>query len=139
MRHKICSVFVAALVLVASESRAADEALTPEGIIGTWVLGDGSCNDDTAEFVTFRGNGAVESSNGAKLQAAGFWRLADGLVKLDVIASPAFFEEKLKEMVGQYHAFEISLAPFNVKDSSFEAIGILGQEVRRTTFARCAG
>ena len=139
MRHQICSVLVAILVLVAFECRAADEALTPESIVGAWVLNNGSCADANAEFVTFRGNGAVESSNGGMLQAAGFWRLADGLVKLNVIASPAFFEEKLKEMEGQFHAFEINLAPFNVKDSTFEAIGILGQEVRRATFTRCAG
>jgi hypothetical protein len=139
MKHQICSVVVAALVLVAFESRAADEALTPEGIVGTWVLNNGSCAEDTAEFVTFRGNGAVESSNSGLLQAAGFWRLADGLIKLNVVASPAFFEEKLKEMEGQFHAFEINLAPFNVKDSTFEAIGVLGQEVQRATFNRCAG
>jgi hypothetical protein len=139
MKHQICSVLVAALVLIAFESRAADEALTPEDIVGTWVLNNGSCTDDKAEFVTFRGNGAVESSNRGKLQAAGFWRLAEGPVKLNVIASPAFFEEKLKEMEGQYHAFEINLTPFNVKDSTFEAVGVLGQEVQRATFNRCAG
>jgi len=139
VRHQICSVLVAALVLVAYESRAADEGLTPEGIVGTWVLSNGSCADAKAEFVTFRGNGAVESSNGGMLQAAGFWRLADGLIKLNVVASPAFFEEELKEMEGQFHAFEINLTPFNFKDTTFEAIGVLGQEVRRATFTRCTG
>jgi hypothetical protein len=139
MKHQICSVLVAVLVLVAFEGRAADEALTPESIVGTWVLSNGSCTDDKAEFVTFRGNGAVESSNRGVLQTAGFWRLAEGPVKLNVIASPAFVEEKLKDLEGQYHAFEINLTPFNIKDSSFEAIGVLGQEVRRTTFTRCAG
>jgi hypothetical protein len=73
------------------------------------------------------------------LQAAGFWRLADGLVKINVVASPAFFDERLKATEGQFQAFEITLAPFNIEDSTFEAVGILGQEVRRTRFTRCAG
>ena len=139
MRRQGYFLLVAALVLVAFESRAADEVLTPELIVGTWVLKNGSCTDDRAEFVTFRGNGAVESSDKGMLQAAGFWRLADGPIKLNVIASPAFFDERLKEMEGQYHAFEINLTPFNIKDSTFEAMGVLGEQVQRATFTRCAG
>ena len=139
MRRQGYFLLVAALVLVAFESRAADEVLTPELIVGTWVLKNGSCTDDKAEFVTFRGNGAVESSDKGMLQAAGFWRLADGPIKLNVIASPAFFDERLKEMEGQYHAFEINLTPFNIKDSTFEAMGVLGEQVQRATFTRCAG
>lgn len=139
MRRQGYFLLVAALVLVAFESRAADEVLTPELIVGTWVLKNGSCTDDKAEFVTFRGNGAVESSDKGMLQAAGFWRLADGPIKLNVIASPAFFDERLKEMEGQYYAFEINLTPFNIKDSTFEAMGVLGEQVQRATFTRCAG
>ncbi len=139
MRRQGYFLLVAALVLVAFESRAADEVLTPELIVGTWVLKNGSCTDDQAEFVTFRDNGAVESSNKGMLQATGFWRLADGPVKLNVVASPAFFDERLKEMEGQYHTFEINLTPFNIKDSTFEAMGVLGEQVQRTTFTRCAG
>jgi hypothetical protein len=60
-------------------------------------------------------------------------------VKLNVVAPPSFFDEKLKATEGQFGLFEISLAPFNIQDTAFDAIGILGQEVRRTRFTRCAG
>jgi hypothetical protein len=139
MRRRSFLLLVAALVLVAFDGRAAEAVLTPERIVGTWVLRGGSCTDDNAEFVTFRDNGAVESSDKGVLQAAGFWRLADDLVKLNVVAPPSFFDEKLKATEGQFGLFEISLAPFNIQDTAFDAVGILGQEVRRTRFTRCAG
>lgn len=140
MKRRMVSIFVAALLVFAAfEARAADAVLTAKHLVGTWVAHADTCSDDKAEFITFRQNGAVESSDKGALQAVGFWRIADDMVTLNVLASPAFFDETRKEADGGFYAFEISMAPFEVTQSTFEAIGVLGEQVRRAKFTRCPG
>lgn len=106
-------------------------------LVGTWVVDQDSCSDASSEFLIFRQSGAVESVRAGKLEAAGFWNLGNDMVDVHVVASPAFFHDDLKVMEGQYYAFPIRVVPFNLEADKFEAIGLLGDQVRRAVFVRC--
>ena len=75
---------------------------------------------------TFGGNGAV----------VGFWRLDNDRVLLTVLAPPARFDEKLKDVKG-YFAFDMMIAAFNITADSFEGVGMLGEQVRYGKFTQC--
>ncbi len=105
--------------------------------VGTWVVAGKKCDDAKGEFVTFRQNGAVESVESGKLDAAGFWSIGDGMVTLELITSPAFFHDDPKLAGAPFFAVQSRIVPVNVKDDGFEAIGILGEHVRRAPFKRC--
>lgn len=72
-------------------------SLTEATLAGKWVVNLGKCSDANAEFITFGGNGAVESMREGRADAVGFWRLEAEKIYLSVLAPPARFDEKLKE------------------------------------------
>lgn len=111
-------------------------SLTEATLAGKWVVNLGQCADANAEFITFGGNGAVESMREGRADAVGFWRLEAEKIYLSVLAPPARFDEKLKDVKG-YYAFDILIATFNVTADGFEGVGILGDQVRYGKFTRC--
>ncbi len=120
------------------EARSAE--VNSSYLIGTWVLHGDECSGGSTEKLTFRENGAVEAVRAGRLEAAGFWALKDDRIQLDVISPPAFFHEfhtDLSAMAGEYYSFRIRIVPFNVGTDGFEAVGVLGEQLEQTSFARC--
>ena len=111
-------------------------SLTDASLAGKWVVNLGKCSDGNAEFITFGGNGAVESMRDGRADAVGFWRLDNDKILLTVLAPPGRFDEKLKDVKG-YYAFDILIATFNVTADGFEGVGLLGEQVRYGKFTRC--
>ena len=111
-------------------------SLTDASLAGKWVVNLGKCSDANAEFITFGGNGAVESMRDGRADAVGFWRLDNDRILLTVLAPPGRFDEKLKDVKG-YYAFDILIATFNVTADGFEGVGLLGEQVRYGKFTRC--
>jgi hypothetical protein len=117
--------------------------LNDKYLLGKWAIDAIDCSASNSEFVIFRDSGAVENVRGGKLEAAGFWKLEDDIMKIDVVASPAFFHDAredavdLKAFEGEYLAFRIRVVPFDVKPDRFDVVGILGEEVIRDVFHRC--
>ena len=111
-------------------------SLTDTSLAGKWVVNLGQCSDANAEFITFGGNGAVESMREGRADAVGFWRLEAEKIYLSVLAPPARFDEKLKDVKG-YYAFDIIIATFNVTADGFEGVGILDDQIRYGKFTRC--
>ena len=111
-------------------------SLTDANLAGKWVVNLGKCSDANAEFITFGGNGAVESMRDGRADAVGFWRLDNDRILLTVLAPPGRFDEKLKDVKG-YYAFDILIATFNVTADGFEGVGLLGEQVRYGKFTRC--
>jgi hypothetical protein len=121
-------------VVAAQQAHAA--SLTDADLVGTWVVNEGQCTDANAEFLVFAKNGAVESMRNGRADAVGFWKLDDDKIVLSVLAPPARFDEKLKDVEG-YYPFDITIATFNVAADTFEGVGILGEQIRYGKFARC--
>ena len=56
---------------------------------------------------------------------------------MNVLAPPARFDEKLKDVEG-YAQFDIIIATIDVAGDGFQGVGILGQQIRYGRFKRCA-
>jgi ribosomal protein L10 len=57
-----------------------------------------------------------------------------------MVTSPAFFDDLHKDLSGFegiYSYFQGRMVIFNTKDESFEAFGVIGDEMKRTSAVRC--
>jgi hypothetical protein len=121
------------LLLLAAGGSAKAANRTADNLIGTWVLDSGAFTDPHAELITFRKQASIEAMHAGRLEAVGFWQLDDNTIKLNVLAPPGLFVENLDVTEGVYLPFEIIVAAFDIKDDAFEAIGVLGEQIRRAT------
>ncbi len=109
---------------------------------GEWVVGptEQKCDSTEFEHLTFRKNGSFEGGRTGKVEAAGIWSIDEDIVSLHIVSSPAFFEdihEELKAFKDQYHYFYIKIVPFNIEDGKFEAVGVIGEMIKKGVFVRC--
>ena len=118
------------------EVSAQDESLTDASLVGNWVVNLGKCSDANAEFITFSKNGAVESMRNGRAEAAGFWKLENDRIYLNVLAPPAQLDERLKDVKG-YYPFKITIATFDVTLDSFQGVAVLGDQTRYGKLTRC--
>jgi hypothetical protein len=115
---------------------AQEASLTDSSLVGTWVVNLGKCTDPKAEFLVFNKNGSVESVREGHADAAGFWRLENDRIFLNVLAPPARLDERLKDIEG-YYPFDITIATFDVTTDSFQGVAILGDQTRYGKLTRC--
>jgi len=133
----ITAATLAALVTgSAVAAEGAPASLTEAALVGNWVVNEGKCTDTNAEFLVFNKNGSVVSVRDGQTDAAGFWKLDNNKIFLNVLATPARLHEELKDVEG-YYPFDITIATFGVTADGFQGVGILGEQVRYGKFARC--
>ena len=114
--------------------------LTPEYLIGRWVIDDQDCSSPDSEYIEFNKNGTFEGTRTGKAEIVGFWRLKEGILDLHMVTSPAFFDDLHKDLAGFegiYNYFQGRMVIFNTQDKSFEAFGVIGNEMKRTSAVRC--
>lgn len=127
---------IAGCAAFGTAASADDMSLTADTLVGNWVLNLGKCSDADAEFLVFNKNGAVESIRKGRAEAAGFWKLENDRIYLNVLAPPAQLDERLKDVKG-YYPFDITIATFDVTPDSFQGIAILGDQTRYGKMTRC--
>ena len=116
--------------------------LTPAYLAGTWLFGDTAqdCKDPDTEYMVFRKNGTFETGRGGKAEITGFWQINGDAVDLELLTSPAFFKDVIKEaqvFQGQYFYFDARMVIFDLADKSFKAVGLLEDKFNKTIAARC--
>jgi hypothetical protein len=116
--------------------------LTPQYLQGEWVVGttEQNCDSTESEHVTFRKNGSFEGGRAGKVEASGIWTIVEGMLELHIVSSPAFFgdiHEELKAFEDQYDYYYIKIVPFNIEEGRFEAVGVIGEIVKKGVFVRC--
>ena len=122
-----CLSMVSFLTVLGLSLQAWSSELSDKYLLGKWAIDATDCSDSSSEFVIFRDSGALENVRGGKLEAAGFWKLEDDIMKIHIVASPAFFHDDredavdLKAFEGEYLAFRIRVVPFNVEPDFFRA------------------
>ena len=131
---------VLALVGFSSGANAADMA--PKYLHGNWVIGttEQKCGDPDAEYFVFNENGTFEAGRSNKAEAVGFWQMDGDIVNLVFIASGGFFQDihaELNAYENKFDYFDVKLIPFNITDTRFEAVGVLGDEVNKGIAMRC--
>jgi hypothetical protein len=116
--------------------------LTPAYLEGNWLLGDTEqdCNNPDAEYLVVRKNGTFETGRGGRAEITGFWKIVGDAVELEMVTSPGFFQDIMKEasaLQGQYFYLKALMITYDLTDKSFKAIGLLGEEYRKTVALRC--
>ena len=107
---------------------------------GRWVIDDQNCNSPDSEYIEFNKNGTFEGTRTGKAEIVGFWGLKEGILDLHMVTSPAFFDDLHKDLAGFegiYNYFQGRMVIFNTQKKGFEAFGVIGDEMKRTSAVRC--
>ena len=83
-----CLSVVSFLTVLGLSLQAWSSELSDKYLLGKWAIDATDCSDSSSEFVIFRDSGALENVRGGKLEAAGFWKLEDDIMKIHIVASP---------------------------------------------------
>mgnify|MGYP001813772370 CR=1 FL=1 len=131
-------IFVVLGAFWATWANAAD--LSADYLQGRWVIDYQDCSSPDAEYMEFNKNGTFEGTRTGNAEIVGFWRLKEGILDLHMVTSPAFFDDLNKELEGFegiYSYFQGRMVIFNTKNKSFEAFGVIGDEIKRASAVRC--
>jgi len=132
------TIFVVLSVFLVPWANAAD--LSADYLYGRWVIDDQNCSSPDSEYMEFNKNGTFGGTRTGKAEIVGFWGLKEGILDLHMVTSPAFFDDLNKELAGFggiYSYFQGRMVIFNIKDNSFEAFGVIGDEIKRASAVRC--
>ena len=114
--------------------------LSVDYLYGRWVINDQNCSAPDSEYMKFNKNGTFEGTRTGKAEIVGFWGLKEGILNLHMVTSPAFFDDIHKDLAGFegiYNYFQARMVIFNTQKKSFEAFGVIGNEIKRATAVRC--
>ena len=107
---------------------------------GRWVIDDQNCKSPDSEYMEFSKKGTFEGTRKGNADIVGFWGLKNGIIELHMVTSPASFDDlhsEMKGFEGSYDYFHARMALFNIQDKSFEAFGVMGDAIKRTSAVRC--
>ena len=137
-------VFKYAIILVVLSAflvpwaKAAD--LSADYLHGRWVIDEKNCSSPDPEYIEFNKNGTFAGTRTGKAEIVGFWGLKEGILDLHMVTSPAFFDDLHKDLArfeGIYNYFQGRMVIFNTQIKSFEAFGVIGDEIKRASAVRC--
>ena len=131
-------ILVVLSVFLVPWANAAD--LSADYLHGRWIIDEQNCSSPDSEYIEFNKNGTFEGTRTGKAEIVGFWGLKEGILDLHMVTSPAFFDDLHKNLAGFegiYNYFQGRMVIFNTQDKSFEAFGVIGDEMKRTTAVRC--
>jgi hypothetical protein len=114
--------------------------LATEYLYGRWAIDVENCSSPDSEYMVFRKNGTFENTRTGKAEIVGFWELNKDTVELHMVTSPAFFDDlhkELKKFEGTYNYFYSRIVIFNTKDKSFEAVGVIWNEMKKMNAVKC--
>ena len=142
MQHKLVYIPVILILSICFAFDVNAAELTPQYLQGEWVVGptEQKCDSTEFEHLRFRKNGSFEGGRTGKVEAAGIWSIDEDIVSLHIVSSPAFFgdiHEELKAFKDQHHYFNVKIVPFNIEEGKFEAVGVIGEMIKKGVFVRC--
>ena len=131
-------ILVVLCVFLVSGANAAD--LSVDYFSGRWVIDAQDCSLSTAEYIELNKNGTFIGTRTGIAEVVGFWKLNKATIELHMVTSPASFQDLNKDLVqfdGIYSYFQGKMLIFNPKEKSFEAYGVIGKEIKRTSAVKC--
>jgi hypothetical protein len=121
-------------------SGAAVAALDPGYLTGSWEINaKGRCGAKTAENLVVHRDGSFEYSRRGKVDAVGFWRIEGDVLVLDMMTSPASFQDihaELKTFV-PYQLYSMRAMPIDMHKDQFSAVASIGEQMQRFSLQRC--
>ena len=110
-----------------------------EYLYGRWQLTTRTAILQILNTLNFE-NHTFEIVRTGKAETVGFWGIKADTLELHMVTSPAFFDdlhEQLAGFEGEYDYFRGKMVIFNTNNSGFEAVGGVGNEMRRATAVKC--
>ncbi len=135
---KYVTILVVLSLFLVPMASAAD--LSADYLQGRWAIHDNVCNSSSSEFITFDNDGTFRGTRNGKTEIVGFWKLDGDIIELDMLSSLSSFQDLNSSLVRYkgIHSYSAGqMLIFNAKKKSFEAFGVVGEEVKRTVAARC--
>jgi hypothetical protein len=135
---KYATILVVLSVFLVPQALAAD--LSADYLYGRWVIDEQNCSSPDSEYMEFNKNGTFEGTRTGQAEIVGFWGLKEGILDLHMVTSPAFFDDLHKDLAGFegiYSYFQGQMVIFNTQNKNFEAFGVIGDEIKRTSAVRC--
>ena len=132
------TILVVLSVFLVPGANAAD--LSAEYLYGRWVIDKQNCSSPDSEYIEFNKNGTFEGMRTGKAEIVGFWGLKEGIIDLHMVTSPGFFDDLHKDLAefgGIYSYLQGRMVIFNTQNKSFEAFGVIGDEIKRASAVRC--
>ena len=132
------TILVVLSVFLVLGANAAD--LSADYLYGRWVIDEQNCSSPDSEFMEFNKNGTFEGTRTGQAEIVGFWGLKEGILDIHMVTSPAFFDDIHQDLAGFegiYHYLQARMIIFNTQNKSFEAFGVIGDEIKRASAVRC--
>lgn len=112
---------------------------------GSWAIGSAEvCAAGSGERLAFAADGTFEGTLDGKPTAAGFWHLAEDVLELHMVTSPAFFDDPrtaaddaLAAHAGQYTYYFAKGLMFDIEPDAFRMVATLGDQMRGANLFRC--
>ena len=114
--------------------------LNAEYLTGRWAIDAKDCNAADVETLEFRKNGTFESIRAGKAEVVGFWEINTDILELHMVTSPSYFDDiepTLGAFKDLYQYFQARMAVYNIQKDSFEAVGVLGNQIKRARAVKC--
>jgi hypothetical protein len=132
------AILVVLSVFLVPWAHAAD--LSADYLAGRWVIDDQNCSSPDSEYIEFNKNGTFEVTRTGEAEIVGFWGLTKDTLDLHMVTSPAYYDDLHRDLVryaGFYDYFQGRMVIFNTQSKSFEAFGVVGDEIKRASAVRC--
>ncbi len=138
MLHKLKGIAMVPVFAIALTSGANALEISPQYLDGVWTLDSAdNCGLKEFEHVTFRADGTVQGKRFDVVDSIGFWRNTGDQLVVHLLTSPAHFDERLKHYQGFFDYFPVRVLAFDIQPESFEAVGTIGDQMKKVTLFRC--
>lgn len=143
MYRKLLSATVFFLLSMCFVVAANSADLSPEYLQGRWVIDSQNCSSRDSEYMVFSKNATFVNTRNGKAEIVGFWEISGdvkNVLHLHMVTSPAFFNDlhpELQQYQDIFGYYQTNIITFNLGKKSFEAIGIVGDQMRGMVAVRC--
>jgi hypothetical protein len=115
-------------------------ALDKDYLTGNWAINpQGECDGTNPEHLIIHADGSFDYSRRGKADAVGFWRIENDVVVLDMMTSPASFQDihaELQEFI-EYQVYSMRAMPIDMQPNQFSAVASIGDRMQRFNLQRC--
>ena len=138
MMRRVLAIVSMQMAAIAFASVVNALEISPEYLDGVWTLeSKDNCGLQEFEYITFRANSTLEGSRFGAVGSVGFWRQSGDLLQAHLVTSPAHFDDALRDFQGYFDYFPVKMLTFDLMVDSFEAVGMIGDQMRKVSLFRC--
>ena len=107
---------------------------------GTWEINsDGTRGKESAEQLTLNTNATFDYGRRGKIEAVGFWRIDHDVVVLEMLTSPAYFQDIANELKDYSHheIYSMRMMPVDTQQDRFTAVAVIDDQMSKLALQRC--